>query len=128
MIRFKHILIPIVAVAMWGSYFSYAKEQAARFDPEVWQTTVEKRADMVAPLMGYVLKVGQSRQDVKDMLGEQLIGLRWTSCCGGGLFCEANAIQETYEVSDDLSLTIIYSVKEKVTDFYIDGQQHLFIF
>ena len=126
MIRLKYILIPIIAIATMTAHFAYAHQQAAKFDSEIWKSGLEHRSEMVMPLMGYVLKVGQSREDVREKLG-QLVEEHWSSCCGGGLYCETEMFKDVYEVSSQTRLTIVYSIDQKVTDFYI-GEPYRFIF
>ena len=127
MIRLKHILIPIIAIATMAGYFGYAQTQAAKFDSDLWKSDYDSREEMLLPLMGYVLKVGQSREEVRDKLGF-IIKERTMGCCVDPIFCEASMITEVYEVSENTTLTVIYSIDQKVTDFYSGPRPYLFIF
>ena len=127
MIRLKHILLPICAAMMLGSYSIFANVQAAKFDSELWKNTDQYREQMLGPLMGYVLKVGQTREEVREKLGFPVEEMSY-GCCYSFWEYGSAAYRDKYETGTRDSLVVIYSIHGKVTDFYVGDRSHNFIF
>lgn len=130
--RKKHILLPLAAIILLFTYFLHAEKKANLFDSEVWQQDgYGERAQMIGPLMGYVLKVGMTIEEVNLLLGwpnEEI-----SRADVGDLFAPSRSI--TYNISLDDSgksykkLVLDFSSDGSVlTNFYIKGEPNFYVF
>ncbi len=131
--RAKHILLPIAAIALLGSYSVYTETQKAKFDSEIWKSASYEdpkgvRVELLTPLMAHVLKFGMTVDDVDDLLGQG------AEVRTGGDAYEIGAphVQRYYllqrENAETVSLVIEFSHKMRVTNFYIAGRARPLIF
>jgi len=127
MIRPKLIFIPIVAALMMGSYFWHAEKQASKFDSRLWEVSEDYRQEVVGTLQAYVLKTGQTREEVRQLLPMSLVEERNYGCCHSFWEYGSAVSYDVFEITPSKELTVVYSINNKVTNFYID-RSYNFIF
>lgn len=127
MIRLKHILIPIIAMATMTAHFAYAHQQAAKFDPIKWaQDEDNYRLENTGLLMAWVLKTGMIRDEVKNLAMYPEQGTH-TLCVFGG----PQPIvwrRDYYKLGEYKSFVIEYDINDRVVDFYVEGERRPLIF
>ncbi len=112
---------------MLGSYAVFANTQAAKFDSDLWKSSDQYREQMLAPLMGYVLKVGQTREEIREQLGFPIIERNIGACTDVFELCESVS-QDEFEAGIQDNLVVIYSISGNVTNFYVGDRSYNFIF
>jgi len=126
-VRLKHIVLPIAALGILGSYAVYDGHQKSKFNSELWKAAADQDAEktrhgMVYPLMAHVLKVGMSMEEAKALLGSPAEERTGGDCSGIG----APRVELFYAVDGENGsfehLVLGFSHKLKLIDFYITGE------
>jgi len=130
--RKKYIFLPLAVLALMGGYTLHAQERASQFDSAVWQSDIRgERVEMIGPLMGYVLKVGMTSDEVDLLLGVPNKEISRVDV--GGLFEPSRSIVYNISIDDEgkvyKKLVLDFSSNGQIlTNFYIRGESNLFVF
>ncbi len=130
--RIKHIVLPIVAFALFGAYAVHSKAQRAHFSSGLWKAAHyedahQSRAGMLSPLMLHVLKVGMPVERIDALLGVPNVERSFGDyhCLGCSQFSLEYRIED--KEAGPMSLVLEFSHKKKLLDYYIaDSERPLF--